>query len=321
MKHCCQPMLEAHAAILAFETAGFIISVTAVVARASASKRRTIRPVPAPWPRALLALRIFATIILLAALIRHASLVGIRAARKFTVWNALLLTAYFSSCLLPELSAAVADDDDDNDEDDGETALLVPTVFDRAAWPLPALHPPLLSLCLSNQLALSACTWLLLYPAVPPEQQQHLRPEAPLVEHGGGALLAAIELLLLRQPIPTNAGAVALLLFAFGLWHEVWHAATGSDVSILDYDEPTAPLMYAALVVAYVATNVAVCRLSRCAKSGRRRRRPPSTCPPSRRPTRRRRRRPRWSRPPPGCRASLGRPPDGRAARAFIRCG
>ena len=35
----------------------------------------------------------------------------------------------------------------------------------------------------------------------------------------------------------------------------------------LDYDEPTAPLMYAALVVAYVATNVAVCRLSRCAKS------------------------------------------------------
>ena len=134
-------MLEAHAAILAFETAGFIISVAAVVARASASKRRTIRPVPSPWPRALLAVRIFATIILLAALIRHASLVGIRAARKFTVWTALLLTAYFSSCLLPALSAAVPDDDDD-DDDDGETALLVPTVFDRAAWPLPALHPP-----------------------------------------------------------------------------------------------------------------------------------------------------------------------------------
>ena len=260
-------MLEAHAAILAFETAGFIISVTAVVARASASKRRTIRPVPAPWPRALLALRIFATIILLAALIRHASLVGIRAARKFTVWNALLLTAYFSSCLMPALSAAVPDADDDNDEDDGETALLVPTVFDRAAWPLPALHPPLLSLCLSNQLALSACTWLLLYPAVPPEQQQHLLGAHSLVEHGGGALLAAIELLLLRQPIPTNAGAVALLLFAFGLWHEVWHAATSEVMyPFLDYDEPTAPLMYAALVVAYVATNVAVCRLSRCAK-------------------------------------------------------
>ena len=260
-------MLEAHAAILAFETAGFIISVAAVVARASASKRRTIRPVPAPYPRALLALRIFATIVLLAALIRHALLVGLRAARKFTVWNALLLTAYFSSCLMPALSAAVPDDDDD-DDDDGETALLVPTVFDRAAWPLPALHPPLLSLCLSNQLALSACTWLLLYPAVPPEQQQHLLGAHSLVEHGGGALLAAIELLLLRQPIPTNAGAVALLLFAFGLWHEVWHAATSEVMyPFLDYDEPTAPLMYAALVVAYVATNLAVCRLSRCAKS------------------------------------------------------
>ena len=260
-------MLEAHAAILAFETAGFIISVAAVVARASASKRRTIRPVAAPYPRALLAIRIFATIVLLAALIRHASLVGLRAARKFTVWNALLLTAYFSSCLMPALSAAVPDDDDD-DDDDGETALLVPTVFDRAAWPLPALHPPLLSLCLSNQLALSACTWLLLYPAVPPEQQQHLLGAHSLVEHGGGALLAAIELLLLRQPIPTNAGAVALLLFAFGLWHEVWHAATSEVMyPFLDYDEPTAPLMYAALVVAYVATNLAVCRLSRCAKS------------------------------------------------------
>ena len=142
---------------------------------------------------------------------------------------------------MPALSAAVPDDDDD-DDDDGETALLVPTVFDRAAWPLPALHPPLLSLCLSNQLALSACTWLLLYPAVPPEQQQHLLGAHSLVEHGGGALLAAIELLLLRQPIPTNAGAVALLLFAFGLWHEVWHAATSEVMyPFLDYDEPTAP--------------------------------------------------------------------------------
>ena len=144
----------------------------------------------------------------------------------------------------------------------------MPTVFDRAAWPLPVLHPPLLSLCLSNQLALSACTWLLLYPAVPPSQQQHLLGAHSLVEHGGGALLAAIELLLLRQPIPTNAGAVALLLFAFGLWHEVWHAATSEVMyPFLDYDEPTAPLMYATLVVAYVATNLAVCRLSRCAKS------------------------------------------------------
>ena len=100
-----------------------------------------------------------------------------------------------------------------------------------------------------------------------PEQQQHLLGAHSLVEHGGGALPAAIELLP-RQPIPTNAGVVALLLFAFGLWHEVWHAATSEVMyPFLDYDEPTAPLMYAALVVAYVATNLAVCRLSRCARS------------------------------------------------------
>ena len=145
---------------------------------------------------------------------------------------------------------------------------------------------------------------------MPPEQQQHLLGAHSLVEHGGGALLAAIGLLL-RQPIPTNAGAVALLLFAFGLWHEVWHAATSSDVSILDYDEPTAPLMYAALVVAYVATNLAV---------------PPSRCARSAAAAAVRARRVRLRaadaaasvskvEPPAGGPARrLGRPPDGRAA-------
>ena len=264
-----------HWAVFAFETLGFAASLVAM-------RLHPPRLPPRPrvrLPMLLLWARAAAWASLSAALFRHLTLVGPLALRKYTVWNALLQWVYYASCLggqahelIDRMEPAGAGEAialtsrDSRTWNDGSTAAGFSGGGEPLpVWTAPQLQGPLLAVVLPNAMVISGVTWLVLYPRLPDEQQLHLLSPHSLVEHGGSCLLLIAEASLLRAELAPHPEAALTLVFAFGLWHEVWHAATAETIyPFMSYDDPGAPLRSAALALTHLVTHLVICRASRC---------------------------------------------------------